>query len=249
MSDLNSVPLRWYQKVWGVVLVGLGSLILVIGIILLILTAKYWWQIKHGQGKALEQKFYGGFEQSVKTNNGAKIERSELETSNVPFLGNPNALIVVVAFIDYKCPNSKNAAPIMQKLADKYGYKVKIIIRNFPGESIHPGAGQLAQIASCAYMQDQNKYWNLYNALFDGQDQLPASLTEQDISDLADAAGLDYGKLGECLKSGKATVKVNKDYADGFKAGVSGTPTFFVNGDKVEGVVPFTVWEEYIKNF
>jgi len=241
--------LRWYQTLWGVALIGLGSLVLIVGIVFAVMIVNYWWQINHGQGKTLEDKFYGNFQQSTSTASGSSVDRKKLEGGDDPFLGNPDAPITIVAFFDFKCPNSKAAAPIIQQLADKYGFKVKIIIKDFPGESIHPGAEQLARFASCAYLQDHNKYWKLYNIFFSRQDELPVPLADSDISNLANEAGLNYNMIDQCLKNGKGGVKVNRDYNDGFDAGVNGTPTFFVNGDMVEGVVPWDVWDGFIKNY
>lgn len=249
MADTIGTNLKWYQKWWGVSLIGLVGLVSVALIIFLSLTGKYWWDIKHGKGKLLQQTFYGEFQQSVSGSNSVKIDRTKLEAANSPFMGNPNAPITIVAFFDYKCPNSKAAAPILQKLAGKYGYKVKVIIRNFPGESIHPGAAKLSEIASCTYAEQPDQFWGLYSVLFNQQDQLPTTLTDTDIATLANDAGLDYGKLNKCLQVGTGKVKANKDYADGYNAGVSGTPTFFVNGEKVEGVVPFNIWENFVKNY
>lgn len=241
---------RWYQTAWGVALIGLGALVLVSSTVFGFLTARYWVQIRKGEGKNLQQKIYGGFDRSVKEiEDNSKVNRKELEAGDRPFLGNPNAPITVVAFFDYKCPNSKAAVPIIQKLVDRYGYKVKIIIKNFPGESIHPGAAQLAQIAQCAYKQDQYKFWELYNLFFEKQDQLSAPLSDNEISILVGQAGFNSDKINQCLEDGKSEVEVNKDYAQAFNAGVSGTPTFFVNGDRVEGVVPLDTWEGFVKNY
>lgn len=237
--------MRWYQTAWGIALLGLGGLALLALIVFGTFTVKYWWQIKHGQGIALQQQVYGGFDRSVKGNRGEKADQSILETGDFPFLGNPNASTNIVVFGDFRCPNTKNAMPILKQLAGKYGYKIKIIFRDFPGESIHPGATRLARISACAY--EQGKYWSVSDYLFAKQDILPVYLLPTDIADLAGATDMDLEKLKQCLDSSATAQKVNRDYADGFKFGVGGTPTFFINGQKAEGVVPFEAWEKVIK--
>lgn len=237
--------MRWYQTWWGIALVGLGSLVLFVGLIFGVITIKFWWQIKHGQGNLLQQSVYGGFDRSVKNNKGETIDREKLEKGDFPVLGNPSASTTVVVFGDFRCPNTKNALPILQKLVGQYGYKVKLIFRNFPAESIHPGTDKLAQIGACAHKQ--GKYWEVSNYLFAKQTELPVVLGAKDIADLSASTGLDYAQLDKCLQSGQAAINVSRDYTDGFRFGVGGTPTFFVNGQKVEGVVPFEVWESYIK--
>jgi len=237
--------MRWYQTVWGIALLGLGGLALFGALVFGAITVKFWWQIKQGQGSLLQQQVYGGFDRSVKENKGQNVDRSILENGDVPFLGNPNASTTIVVFGDFRCPNTKNAMPIIKQLAAKYGYKLKVIFRNFPGESIHPGATRLAQIGVCAY--NQGKYWNVSDYLFAKKDDLPVYLAPADIAALSGETGLDLGKLNQCLDSSAAAIKVNRDYADGYRFGVGGTPTFFVNGQKIEGVVPWEAWEKYVK--
>lgn len=237
---------RWYQKWWGVVVIAIASAIVIVGIIFLSITIKYWWQIKHGNGEVLFNK-YGGFTHTINRPFVTDaIDRKTLESVTAHLLGNPNASTVMVEFLDFKCPNSKAAYPVIRRVAQKYGQKVKILIRHFPTESIHPGATQLAEISHCAY--EQGNFWGMADTLFNEQDNLPANLTNEDITSLADRAGLNNNQLQECLRSGRAKTAVNRDYMDGFKFGVAGTPTFFVNGIKVEGAVPYEAWRKYFEN-
>ena len=226
-------------------MLGLGGLALLALVVFGVITAKFWWQIKQGQGNLLQQQVYGGFDRSVKDNKGEKADVAVLTAENSPYLGNPNAPTTIVVFGDFRCPNTKNAMPILKQLAGKYGYKIKMIFRDFPGESIHPGATRLAKIGACAY--DQGKYWPVSDYLFAKQDSLPIYLKPADLADLANATDMDLEKLKQCLDSSVIAQKVNRDYADGFKFGVGGTPTFFINGQKAEGVVPFEAWEKVVK--
>lgn len=238
--------MRWYQTLWGVVFLGLGGLAVLGVVVFGVVTTKFWWQIKNGQGNSLQQKVYGGFT-SIQGGNQSKekVDRNILETGDFPFLGNPSAPITIVVFGEFRCPYTRDAMPILKKLMGKYGYKIKMIFRNFPAESIHPGATRLSQIGVCAY--DQGKYWNVSDYLFAKKDSLPVYLSPTDIANLAGATGLDLNKLNQCLDSSATAIKVNRDYADGYRFGVGGTPTFFVNGEKAEGVVPFDAWEKYVK--
>lgn len=241
--------MRWYQTAWGVALLGLLTLVVLAGVVFGAITARFWWQIKHGQGGFLRQEFYGGFDRDPAAvgNKAEKIDRNVLENGDFPFLGNPAAPIRIVVFGDFRCPNTKAAWPILQRLVSTYGYKVKLIFRNFPVESTHPGANRLAQIGVCAH--EQGKYIQTHDYLFTNQTNLPAYLSEANLSALAKDIGLNLDKLNKCLAAGATAVKVSRDYADGFKFGVAGTPTFFVNGQKVQGVVPWEAWEELVKKF
>ncbi|KKU27308.1 MAG: Periplasmic thiol:disulfide interchange protein DsbA [Candidatus Magasanikbacteria bacterium GW2011_GWA2_46_17] len=192
-------------------------------------------------------QFYGGFTHVVGDNRAQArtVNRRELEAVDAHFLGNASAPITIVQFLDFKCPNSKAAAPIIRRLAQKYGSKAKIVIRHFPAESIHPGATQLSELAHCAYLEGD--FWGMYDLLFQEQDNLSARLNPEDIGRLAAQVGLDGEKVKACMRAGRAKVAVNRDYADGYKFGVVGTPTFFVNGDRVQGIVPWEVWEGFLK--
>jgi len=240
--------MRWYQTSWGIALLGLGSLTFLAAVVFGAVTVKFWWQIKHGQGNYLQQQVYGGFTPIQGGNQSKeKVDRNILENGDFPFLGNPNASTTIVVFGEFRCPYTKNAMPIIKKLVDNYGFKVKVIFRNFPSDKLHPGTNRLSQIGVCAY--NQGKYWNVSDYLFANQDSLPAYLLPQDIVGLAGETGLDLGKLNGCLDTSAAAIKVNRDYVDGYRFGVGGTPTFFINGQKIEGVVPWEAWEGFIKQF
>lgn len=243
MENQSFPTKHWYYTGWKVALA--GFLVLIIAGVLGFggLAFYYWREIKAGRGAALSQKVYGEFTASNDNKGSSFVKRSELETTDDPYLGNADAEIVIVEFVDFKCSNCKAALPIMKKVLGKYGQKIKWIVRDFPAESLHPGANQMAELAGCAY--NQGLFWPVHDWLFNNQDSLPASITQTDIKDIADATGLDYTKLNECLNSNVVVSEVNRDYADGFKFGVSGTPTFFVNGEKFQGVVPWEVWEEF----
>jgi protein-disulfide isomerase len=247
-NDNLGQPLRWYQRFGGVMMVSILASVIVFTLLIVGATGYYYWQIKQGNGQVLFNKFYGGFSTDVKNNTTVGgINRSELEISNAPFLGSNNAKVTIVEFVDFKCPYSKAEAPILRQMMQKYGNKVKLIIRNFPpSDNFHPGANQLANIAMCAY--DQGYYWPLHDWLFEQQENLGDKLSETDIDALGTKFGWENSKMKSCLAGSNAKVAVNKDFADGYRFGISGTPTFFINGEKVEGVIPFSAWELFLDN-
>lgn len=240
-------PLRWYQRFSGVMLVGILAAVVLFILAIAGTTGYYYWQIRQGNGQVLFDKFYGGFSADVKNSNVVGgINRAELEIPSAPFLGSNNPKVTIVEFVDFKCPNCKAEAPILRQMMQKYGNKVKLIIRNFPVESTHPGASQLSNIAMCAY--EQGYYWPLHDWLYEQQDNIGTNLSDEDINSLAYKFGWEAGKMKTCLASPAVKVTVNKDYADGYRFGIGGTPTFFINGQKVEGVVPFSAWELFLNS-
>jgi len=247
-QNISSPKLRWYQSWSGIMIVGLGSAALVFILLVAGTTAYYYWQIRHGHGQVLFNNFYGGFstDSNIKRNLNAKFTREDLEINAAPFLGSNNPKVTVVEFVDFKCPNCKAEAPILRQVMQKYGNKVKLIIRNFPVESTHPGANQLAVLTMCAYQQGY--YWPLHDWLYEQQDALGSQLNDDELSAMTSVFAWDESKMKECLAGTAAKVAVNKDFADAYRFGVAGTPTFFINGEKVEGVIPLDAWDIFLKN-
>lgn len=233
--------LRWYQTWWGVVLVGLIVVVVVIVLGLGSIIGYYTWKIKKGEGGEIARQLNRAVETTTTTISNV---RKELETDDDPVLGNSKAPIVIVEFVDFKCPNCKIADPIIKKITQKYWSKIKVIARDFPAESLHPGASELAVLASCAH--SQGKYWALQDILFANQDQIPAKLTEVDMKNLLGQAGVDLAQVQKCLSGSQVKTEINRDYATGFKYGVRGTPTFFINGQKIEGVISLEAWDKFL---
>jgi len=123
------------------------------------------------------------------------------------------------------------------------------VFLDFPLESIHRSAFKAAEAANCA--GEQGKYWEMHDRLYANQNVLD-QWTEH-----AKAVGLDVPKFEECLNSGRQAAEIRKDMAEGQKAGVTGTPAFFLaytdpKGSKVTtevrltGAQPFSVFKAAI---
>jgi protein-disulfide isomerase len=100
--------------------------------------------------------------------------------------------------------------------------KVKYVFRNFPIESIHPHALKAHEAANCA--GEQGKYWAMHHRLFANQHALGLN----DLPGHARSVDLDLPKFQQCLDGGKYASRIRSDVADGHRAGVQGTPTFFL---------------------
>lgn len=243
-------PLKWYQKGWGIALAGFGLLAGGVMIIIVGLTIHYLWKITQGQGEHLFLQFsspaFTPVEKHVTVVNPSTISRGELEGGSFPALGTNNPKVTIVEFFDFRCPYCKQAAPIMEQVMKEYGDKVKLIVRHFPVESLHPGATNLARLGHCAGIQ--GRFWPIYSYLYSNQDTIPETVTDQVLKDIAGKHDIDMQIFEKCLSDPATLIAINKDYADGFRFGVEGTPTFFVNGERVLGVVPLEVWRSFLKN-
>jgi len=161
-------------------------------------------------------------------------------TSDDPNLGNPQAGIQIVEFSDFQCPYCAQAHTIMRELLNKYPNNFYYIYRDFPLEDIHPQARLAAEAAACAH--EQHKFWLYHDLLFKNQSKLELG----NLLNYATQVGINSENFTECLKSGKYQSEVKKDQADGLAAKVTATPTFFVNGEKIEGVISLGDWEKIL---
>ncbi|MFH1364782.1 MAG: thioredoxin domain-containing protein, partial [Candidatus Aenigmatarchaeota archaeon] len=117
--------------------------------------------------------------------------------------------------------------------------KAKIVYRDFP-LSFHPQAQPAAEAAECA--GEQGMFWEYHDKIFENQGALSTESYKQWAADL----GLNTEQFNSCFDSGTYRSEVQKDFADGQAAGVSGTPTFFINGQKLVGAQPFEAFKGVI---
>jgi protein-disulfide isomerase len=158
-----------------------------------------------------------------------------------PSIGPANAPVTIVEFSDYQCPYCKNwYDETFNRLLTEYAGKIRFVYRDFPLYSIHPGAEPAAEAADCA--QDQNAYWKYHDALFSGK----YDLTSEGFQKYAAELGLDTNAFANCLSSQKYRNEVSKDSQDGASFGVTGTPTFFINGFQLVGAQPYEAFKQVI---
>jgi protein-disulfide isomerase len=156
-----------------------------------------------------------------------------------PSMGPANAPVTIVEFSDFQCPYCKLSVPTIKKILASYPDKVKVVFRDYPGPN-HPHAQQAAEAAQCA--GDQGKFWEYHDRLFDRQ----APGTGWNFIELAKEIGLSQEPFATCLNTGRYREEVTKDLHDGFKLGVTSTPTFFINGRPLVGAKPFAEFQAVI---
>ncbi len=160
------------------------------------------------------------------------VARVEVAEAGSPAKGPAGAPVVIVEFSDFECPFCGRVNPSIEEAISTYGDQLRVVFRQFP-LNIHPRAQKAAEAALCA--NDQDKFWQMHDALFVDQRKLEVA----DLKAKASALGLDQAKFDECLDGGKQAARVAADLADGQAAGVTGTPALFINGRVISGAVPF----------
>lgn len=156
----------------------------------------------------------------------------DVATEGEPTLGPANAPITIVEFSDFQCPYCRQVQAPLKQLLKEYEGKVKLVFRDFPLRNIHPQAQKAAEAAHCA--GEQQKYWPYHDKLFAVQ-----NLTMDDLKKIAQELELNIEQFTTCLDSNKHAKGIDVDLRDGQNAGVSATPSFFINGYPVSGAASY----------
>jgi protein-disulfide isomerase len=155
--------------------------------------------------------------------------RFKVDAANHPWSGGKDAPVTVVEFSDFQCPYCRAAETGVKQMRTKYGNRIKFVYEDFP-LGFHEHAMDAARAARCAGEQD--KFWPYHDALFADQ----SKLTAPDLKSKAAKLGLDNKKFAACFDKQTPDVAIKADQTQGASLGVSGTPTFFVNGRELTGV-------------
>jgi protein-disulfide isomerase len=140
--------------------------------------------------------------------------------------GPADAPVTLVEYGDYECPHCRHAHTIVKALQKRFGSQLRFVFRNFPLREIHPNAEAAAETAEFAATQD--KFWEMHDRIFEKQQDLSDEL----LLDLAKRLKLDAQELARALETGEFAERVKKDFSEGVRSGVNGTPTFFINGQR-----------------
>jgi len=143
--------------------------------------------------------------------------------------GNIHAPITLLEYGDYECPYCGEAYPIVKEIQERLGEKLRFAFRNFPLANSHPHAVHAAEAAEAAAAQ--GRFWEMHDLLFENQN----ALDDEDLAQYATVLGLDAERLIREVRSGQHQARVQEDFKSGMRAGVNGTPTFFINGERYDG--------------
>lgn len=155
--------------------------------------------------------------------------------------------VTLVEFGDYQCPACATAHPTVKRLLDKYQGKITFVFRNFP-LPLHKNADISSRAAEAAGIQ--GKYWEMHDLLYENQDKWAESEKPLDIFvGFAQKLDLDGEKFRQDVQSNQFDDKISGDKSDGTALGVNSTPTFFVNGQKIEAPTTYEKLKEKIDSF
>jgi len=158
--------------------------------------------------------------------------------------GTTTPKVTIVEFADFACPYcqeeySPNNGALMSVII-KYKNSVKLVFKDFP---LHDTSLDLAMAARCA--GEQGFFWAMHDKLFSEQGQFATSA----LPNIASSLGANKTIFNQCFKSQKYLSDIKNDYLDGQGLGVTGTPTFFINGYEVVGEIPEDKLDQMIGQF
>lgn len=227
--------LPWYKSFWKIIIVLILCVVVLVGVAFALLVYQEVTKINTG-------------EVSEFTNQAnLLVDPDELNfkpgIGDDPYIGDPEAPVQIIAFEDFQCPFCKRAVPIMKSILKKYPDDVVYVYKDFPLETIHLQSKQAALAGNCA--DEQGEFWILHDLLFENQ----ADFADTSIySTLAEKAGLDVTEFDACLSDQRSLPAIQQDQDEGFLAEVQSTPTYFVNGVKIEGLLSEQQWIDIIES-
>lgn len=166
--------------------------------------------------------------------------KAEVDLANSPVRGRRDAPVMIVEFADYECPYCQRMYPELKKLLGEFGDKVALVFKDSPLPN-HSRAPKAAEAARCA--GEQGKFWEFHELLFEGGRKLELAQLKQNARELK----LDAAPFDQCLDSGSQAALVQKDAAQAQRLGLTGTPSFFVNGHFLSGAVKYSTLREIVE--
>lgn len=141
--------------------------------------------------------------------------------------------VTLIEYGDYQCPVCKSYYPLVKQVQQAYGDDITFQFRNFPLTQLHPHAFEAARAAEAASLQ--GKYWQMHDLLYENQDTWAQSSSPSSIFDTyAAQLGLNLDKFKSDEASEQVASIINADEQEALRIGANGTPTFVINGKKID---------------
>ena len=212
----------WYKKWWGI-------LLLILLFLLLIFITAMAFYVRDIRKTAKTQKDIPAYFTG---------DKYDIIDYNNYSIGAYTPKLIINEFADFACPYCKDSFTNIREMSIRYKDRVKIIYHDYP---IHDESQTLALAARCA--GEQGLFWPMHDKLF--QNQGITMISEAEV--LATQIGVDIKRYKDCIQSKKYSAEILKDYAQGQKLGITGTPTWFFNGYKIEGDNPSDIFVKLVE--
>lgn len=226
---------KWYKRWWAI------TFFIILGIILALILISTFFVIKEVRKYQAE-----GLQNSPNLENQVIYHLQNQEKYPGPegrgslnfSLGTTSPKVTIVEFSNFTCPRSGESYSKIRKLGLKYENQIRVVFRHFPESE---DSLELSLASHCA--GEQGAFWRFHDKLFQNQGQINSN----NLTTLAKQTGLDTKLFQNCLESQKYKDEIIEDMKDGQKMGVAGTPTWFFNGYKISGDLPYELMEGIVK--
>jgi protein-disulfide isomerase len=171
---------------------------------------------------------------------------AKIDLKDEPFKGPADAKVTIVEYSDFQCPFcTRGYTTIEDQVLKTYGDKVKFYYKHFP-LAFHKWAEPAAIAAECAKAQKPEAYWAVYDYYFKNQKDVTEANVKEKAWGVIQPMGVDQAKFDPCYADPKTKDIVRADMAEGQSVGVSGTPSFVINGRLLVGAQPFDKFKAVI---
>jgi len=162
-----------------------------------------------------------------------------VEIGDAPVRGESGAKVTIVEWSDFQCPFCNRVEPTLQQLEREYGDSIRVVFKHLP-LPIHPDAKAAHAAAEAAHRQ--GKFWAMHDRIFANQ----RDLRPETLEGYAKEIGLDLARYRKDVASNEVKQRIDADLAQAQKLGVTGTPSFFINGRNLSGAQPVESFKRMI---
>lgn len=221
---MDKITKPWHKTWWGLGLIGCAAIILFFSAIIVF--------------------YFIGTVKNAKNNlqsAGIKLSGPTYQADNgqAYWFGSSKAKITIVEFGDFACSICRQAFSTARSISLAYKDQIKLVWRDYP--IMQEYSSLLSLAGRCA--GEQGLFWPMHDKLFQNQ----GVSTAEQLKILAGQIGADTGRFEQCLTKEKYLAQIQKDLTDGQSFGLTGTPTYFINGHKIEGNIPYETFVKIIE--
>jgi len=166
---------------------------------------------------------------------------AKLKTEFQPSLGTAGAPVTLVLFSDFQCSYCREQSRLLREnLIKAYPQEVRLFFKDYPLEQIHPWARAGSMAARCVFRQNAAAFWDFHDYLFDKQSEFTSANLKEKSTAWVTSKGLNAAQFTSCFDTKATEKEVDRNLADGRAVQVNSTPTLFVNGRRLAGVLEWT---------
>jgi len=175
--------------------------------------------------------------------------REQIDLRDQPAFGSAVPRVTIVEYGDLQCSYCKAVVTVVrQDIPRDFGREVRIVFKNFPLWEIHPWAWDAAASGRCIFKQNAEAFWPYHDWAFDQQGRLTPEQFKKSAAAFAQTQKIDMPKYTACLADPDTRAEIDRSLQEGRAVGVTGTPSFYINGHHIEGSQPYSEMKRYINS-